>query len=342
MLTKNNIEKLYKSVLTDRSWKVEMPVLDYSVVFPYEEENPNQKRYDPAAYTDCGMTAEALRLVRNSYPNLPGFFFVDYNDFDPPHKLPWKQLLKPTDAVRNEFLTHVKNKLATSRTFPFPDILSAESILTARLHFGMRMFLHDLYLPGKLQELSRPATFYDSTVGIMRQCPTVTYDQPEKMFSTFPIEFLLINPYFTIPRDFSFLNTSKRFSLFDLYLPPQLESTVRNIGSGILDTQIEIIYQNNPSLILLAKKMKNRARMVCGEVGRSKIPPNYHEFLLERDRCQQILECNKTQSHWHMLNLLTAKEEARNRSSKEKTSKVKELTSKVIDTVHTLHIEEFN
>lgn len=320
-------------VLEDKSWKNQMPVFDYSNVFKYFTAGGNLEDYANTLYK-IGIDA-----ILKKYPNMPTYIYYNVEAFEYRH-VSYRETINPSGAQRTAFLKHIEQKLSSSKVFPFKGLVSSEVRSTAYLQHGLAMMLHDVYQPMAFQHKAKPATFKEATASIIKQCPTIIYDQPHKIFDYYPLEFVLCVPYFTTPREMPWLPGDRKFSFVDVYLPDIMGKRFRNIDIMTINSAITIMYRDSPRVKDLAHKMFERARMVAG-LGSGPPPDNFQEFMLARDRARRLMKFHYDENIVSMMNINDAIEEANRRERATNEKKLLEAAKLLIDNAKKIHLEEF-
>lgn len=331
----SEITKVFCDVFEDKSWKLELPVLDYADMFAYPELFPELRGHAHTTLVSAG-----LNLIRKKYPNLPKNIYMTGACFDFDWAMSYQMQTAPSMLQADKFLAHVENKLATSKVFPYPDAIPDDIQCIAKIRHGLRLMCHDIYQPLLYAEKTKPQTFHDQTVGVLRQCPTMLYDQPNKIFDYYPFEFLMVMPYFTMPRIFKWLDAERKFSLIDLYLPENKGLTMRHPQATILRFMAECLFKSYPDLGKLSCKLIDRAMMVSGG-GFKDPPPNFGEFMLARDRARRMIAHHLDSNIVHLVNITNAIEESSARHAKQQVQKSLDLANQIAQLAKTAHIQEF-
>lgn len=329
------VSKIFSDVFEDKSWKMDLPILDYADMFAYPELFPKPHKYAISTLANAGMN-----LIRKKYPNLPPSVNLLGSMFNFEWEMSYQMETNPSMMQAKKFLAHVEYTLDTSKVFPYPRAIPDDIVVAAKVRHGLRLMCHDLYQPVLYAAKTKPQTFHDQTVGVLRQCPTMFYDQPQKIFDYYPIEFLLVMPYFTIPRAFKWLDPERKFSLVDLYLPENKGSSVRHPNFPLLKSIANSLFFHYPEMANLSCKMLDRAMMVTGG-GYVDPPPNFGEFMLLRDRARRQIAYHMDSNIVHLVNITNAIEESSSRTAKERVQKSLDISNQIAELAKTAHIQEF-
>ncbi len=318
----SELTKYFASALNNKSWMTKKPVFDLAGVFDFcnQIDTESTLNYMPG---DLYPTAVIYNVLKYKYPTLPrNILFGIHGHYIASDVFP-TSLMKPMATSQVKAYTDYLESKLQSPTFPFPKAVPVELRRIYEVHYGIQAFCNDLYSPMLLQHLTahKGEEPMEIAAKICRMAPTVCYDTPQDIGKTFPITFMLCNPFFTYPRGPASLKIwgtselSMKLSLVDIFLSDKHESLVANFNPDIGAALIKALYPNDVSLQHTATLLMKRAIVSAG--GDPTILPkaDLAPFLLRKEQFRNSVKRSK-QNTVHLMNIVELEAEAKDRKTK--------------------------